>query len=204
MENKNNPNEKSANLNNNINTNKKDQNDKTYTLTSVIHKLNKTEPNIFGNFFVDFSEMFNETNTTNDYMKKCVSLTNNDPVEKKISKNIFQSNSLKPTYFEKFHIETLFYIFYYMPRDALQNYAADELNRRKWKYHVDLALWFSMENQVEEKSESFYYFNPNEWKICKYGYGPLNKNSFMPESEIIKLVKVQNNQSQNQNQNKQN
>ena len=201
MEHRNNPNEKSTNLNNNINTNKKDPNDKTYTLSSVIHKLNKTEPNIFGNFYVDFSEMFNETNDYQNYMKKSVSLTNNDPIEKKISKNIFESNSLKPTYFEKFHIETLFYIFYYMPRDALQNYAADELNKRKWKYHVDLALWFSLENQVEEKSENFYYFNPNEWKICKYGYGPLNKNSFMAENDIVKLVKVQNNKSQNHQQN---
>ena len=128
-------------------------------------------------------------------MKKNISLSNNDSVEKKMSKNNFQSNSLKPTYFEKFHIETLFYIFYYMPRDALQNYAADELSKRNWKYHIDLALLFSMENSNinEEKNlENFYYFNPNEWKICKYGYGPLNKNSFMLESDIVKLVKVQN------------
>jgi len=196
MKHKNNQTEKSANISNN--TNKKDQNEKTYTLNSVIHKLNKSEPNIFGNFFIDFSEIFNDTNNNpQNYMKKCVSLSNSDLVEKKISKNIFENNSLKPTYFEKFHIETLFYIFYYMPRDALQNYAADELNKRKWKYHVDLALWFSLENQSEDKLDNFYYFNPNEWKICKYGYGPLNKNSFMPENDILKLVKVQNSKSQN-------
>jgi CCR4-NOT transcription complex subunit 2 len=132
-------------------------------------------------------------------MKKCISLSNSDFVEKKISKNIFVNNSLKPSYFEKFHNETLFYIFYYMPRDALQNYAADELNKRKWKYHIDLALWFSLENQIEEKLENFYYFNPNEWKICKYDYGPLNKNSFMSENDISKLVKQQSNKSQNSN-----
>lgn len=206
MEQKTNNAEKSSNTNSNTNNKNESNNniiDRTYTLTNVIHKLNKTEPNIFGNFFVDFSEIFNEQNSTNDYnnyMKKNISLSNNDPVEKKMSKNNFQSNSLKPTYFEKFHIETLFYIFYYMPRDALQNYAADELSKRFWKYHIDLALWFSMENSSnnEEKNlENFYYFNPNEWKICKYGYGPLNKNSFMLESDIVKLVKVQNNTNSN-------
>ena len=129
MEPRNNQTEKSANIS--TNPNKKDQSEKTYTLNSIIHKLNKTEPNIFGNFFVDFSENFNESNPHQNYMKNCVSLSNSDLVERKTSKTIFENNSLKPTYFEKFHIESLFYIFYYMPRDALQNYAADELSKRK-------------------------------------------------------------------------
>ena len=170
-----------------------DQNDKTYSLNSILYKLNKTEPNIFGNFYVDFSEMFNEPAEYQKYMKKSVSLSNDDLVEKKVSKNNFQSYSLKPTYFEKFHLETLFYIFYYMPRDALQNYAADELNKRKWKYHIDLALWFNYDNQIEDKtSENYIYFNHNEWKICKYGYSPINKSSFLSENEITKLLKIQN------------
>ncbi len=178
---------------------KKDEKDKSYTLSNILSKLNKSEPNIFGNFYVDFSDIFNDPSEYQKYMKKSVSLSNNDLVEKKISKNNFQSNSLKPSYFEKFHLETLFYIFYYMPRDALQNYASDELNKRKWKYHVDLALWLMYDNQTEDKqdknnSDNIFYFNPNEWKICKYGYGPINKNSFLAESEITKLVKIQTNQ----------
>ena len=144
-------------------TTKKDQIDKTYTLNNIHYKLNKTEPNVFGNFYVDFSEFFNEPLEYEKYMKKSVSLSNDDLVEKKMSKNNFQSNSLKPTYFEKFHLETLFYIFYYMPRDALQNYAADELNNRKWRYNFDLAIWFNNDNQIEDKiSENIIYFNPNE------------------------------------------
>lgn len=31
---------------------------KTYTMQGFINKLNKSEPNTFGNYFVDFSEMF--------------------------------------------------------------------------------------------------------------------------------------------------
>lgn len=182
------------------NSGKKEEKDKVFTLANILSKLNKSEPNIFGNFYVDFSEMFNDPSEYQKYMKKNISLANNDSVEKKISKNNFQSNSLKPSYFEKFHLETLFYIFYYMPRDALQNYAADELNKRKWKYHIDLALWFQYDTQGEDKndknnSDNLFYFNPNEWKICKYGYGHINKSSFLSEIEITKLVKIQGDQS---------
>jgi len=203
MEQKNFSGEKTAlGINSNYNTQnsgKKDEKDKIYTLSNILSKLNKSEPNIFGNFYVDFSDMFNDPSDYQKYMKKNISLSNNDSVDKKVSKNNFQSNSLKPSYFEKFHLETLFYIFYYMPRDALQNYAADELNKRKWKYHIDLALWFEYDTQSEDKNDkntndNLFYFNPNEWKICKYGYGPINKSSFLLETEITKLVKVQNNQ----------
>lgn len=191
-----------SNQSNSNASNKKDQSDKIYSLNSILYKLNRTESNIFGNFFVNFSEMFNEANDYQKYMKKNVSITNNESVEKKVSKNNFQSNSLKPGYFEKFHLETLFYIFYYLPRDALQNYAADELSRRKWKYHIDLALWFSSETSIDDKStENLIYFNPNEWKICVYGYGPLNKNSFLAETEITKLVKIQGAQGGSNTQN---
>ena len=36
---------------------------------------------------------------------------------------------------EKLRVETLFYIFYSMPRDAMQAAAAVELYNRKWRYH---------------------------------------------------------------------
>lgn len=39
--------------------------------------------------------------------------------------------------------ETLFYIFYGMPRDRLQELAAAELTlKRNWRFHKDLRLWF--------------------------------------------------------------
>lgn len=48
---------------------------------------------------------------------------------------------LKTTHLSKFHLETLFYIFYAMPKDVLQAYAAQELHGRDWRYHVDLKIW---------------------------------------------------------------
>lgn len=48
---------------------------------------------------------------------------------------------LKTTHLSKFHLETLFYIFYSMPKDVLQAYAAQELYSREWRYHVELKMW---------------------------------------------------------------
>lgn len=54
-----------------------------------------------------------------------------------------QPPALKTSHFGKFTLETLFYIFYNMPRDTLQAYAATELYNREWRYHKDLKLWFT-------------------------------------------------------------
>ena len=60
-------------------------------------------------------------------MKKAISLINSDLAEKPIKNVSFAKPFLKITYFPKFGIEVLFYIFYYMPRDSLQIIAAEEL-----------------------------------------------------------------------------
>lgn len=132
-------------------------------------------------------------------MKKNVSLFNDDAIEKKQIKNISSNFYLKPHYFSKFSNETLFYIFYYMPRDTLQLLASEELYKRKWRYNSDYALWMTVEGGAEgEKSgdkagsETYLYFNPNEWKVVKYAYGPLNPKAFLSETEIFKYSKQLN------------
>jgi CCR4-NOT transcriptional regulation complex NOT5 subunit len=126
-------------------------------------------------------------------MKKSVSLFNSDLTEKKHIKNISSNFFLKPAYFTKFSNETLFYIFYYMPRDTLQLLASEELYKRKWRFNTDHAIWFTQETNEENKTdkpgESYLYFNPNEWKIMKYVYGPLNQKAFLTENEIFKYTK---------------
>ncbi len=44
---------------------------------------------------------------------------------------------------DKFAVETLFYLFYGMPRDELQLRGAIELHKRDWRYHKELKLWFA-------------------------------------------------------------
>mmetsp|Transcript_2079 Transcript_2079/g.3202 ORF Transcript_2079/g.3202 Transcript_2079/m.3202 type:complete len:278 (-) Transcript_2079:65-898(-) len=48
---------------------------------------------------------------------------------------------LKTGHLAKFPLETLFYIFYAIPQDILQAYAAQELYARDWNYHKELKIW---------------------------------------------------------------
>jgi len=78
-----------------------------------------------------------------------------------------QPPALKTGHFSKFQLETLFYIFYNMPRDTLQAYAATELYNRDWRYHKDLKLWFtkaSRQGADETQRGQYIYFDINEWK----------------------------------------
>ena len=59
---------------------------------------------------------------------------------------------IKYTLFQKLHLETLFYIFYSMPRDVLQVAAARELNSRDWRYHKPMQKWLSRVPGTEPKS----------------------------------------------------
>ncbi|KAG0044763.1 hypothetical protein BGZ83_009967 [Gryganskiella cystojenkinii] len=69
--------------------------------------------------------------------------------------------------------ETLFYMFYSMPRDTLQDAAAAELYNRHWRYHKELRLWL-MKDQSSEQSKtptfergSYIFFDPNSWEKVK-------------------------------------
>ncbi|CAO2838669.1 unnamed protein product [Amaranthus hypochondriacus] len=81
-----------------------------------------------------------------------------------------QPPPLSQAYFAKFQLPTLFYIFYSMPRDEAQIYAANELYNRGWFYHKDLRLWFmrvpNMEPLVKTNAYergSYLAFDPNTW-----------------------------------------
>ena len=56
-----------------------------------------------------------------------------------------------------FSDETLFFIFYSQPRDAMQELAAIELYKHNWRYHKELRLWLTKEAGTEptQKTQSF-------------------------------------------------
>jgi NOT2 / NOT3 / NOT5 family len=68
----------------------------------------------------------------------------------------------------KFQIETIFYLFYSMPKDLLQACAAQELYRREWRYHGELRLWLKMRTQQEllqvQPNILFLYFDVSGWE----------------------------------------
>eukprot|EP00727_Mastigamoeba_balamuthi_P002138 m51a1_g11921 hypothetical protein (468) ;mRNA; r:667943-669792 len=70
--------------------------------------------------------------------------------------------------------ETLFYIFYSMPRDELQLAAAKELCRNDWKFHKELKVWIKRapgtdpitKNNAYEHG-SWVYFDVGTWEVTR-------------------------------------
>ncbi|KAL8261812.1 hypothetical protein R6Q59_025861 [Mikania micrantha] len=60
-----------------------------------------------------------------------------------------QAPALNQRYFSKFQLNTLFYIFYSMPKDEAQLYAANELCNRGWFYYREHRLWFMRSPNME-------------------------------------------------------
>lgn len=70
-----------------------------------------------------------------------------------------------------FSDETLFFIFYSQPRDAMQEMAAQELYKHNWRYHKDLRLWLTKEAGSEPTMKtdryekgSYIFFDPSLWE----------------------------------------
>ncbi|KAK2465287.1 hypothetical protein APHAL10511_002641 [Amanita phalloides] len=69
-----------------------------------------------------------------------------------------------------FSDETLFFMFYSSPRDALQEVAAQELYNRNWRYHKDLRLWITKESGMAPSQKvqggeqgQYTYWEPENW-----------------------------------------
>ncbi|CAB4312973.1 unnamed protein product [Prunus armeniaca] len=98
-----------------------------------------------------------------------------------------QPPALHQGYFSKFSVETLFYIFYSMPKDEAQLYAANELNNRGWFYHKEHRLWFirvpNMEPLVKTNTYergSYHCFDPNTFETIRK-YEALEKRPVLPQ-----------------------
>lgn len=104
-----------------------------------------------------------------------------------------QPPALKTGHLSKFQLETLFYIFYALPKDVLQAYAAQELYTREWRYHAESKLWFKGATSSEtgivgnglSSGGQFIYFDINTWE--RRMYGNVNQNiagGFLPEDDV--------------------
>mmetsp|Transcript_32119 Transcript_32119/g.92515 ORF Transcript_32119/g.92515 Transcript_32119/m.92515 type:complete len:436 (-) Transcript_32119:108-1415(-) len=102
-----------------------------------------------------------------------------------------QPPALKTGHLSKFQLETLFYIFYALPKDVLQAYAAQELDKREWRYHGDLKLWFKRAGPSDGVSTSgsspqYLYFDINSWERRLFN-GNMNQNvtnGFLSEEDV--------------------
>jgi hypothetical protein len=122
-----------------------------------------------------------------------------------------QPPPLKTSHLSKFQLETLFYIFYAMPRDVLQAYSAQELYHsmsmapikfiirynREWQYHQDMKLWFkrgSSADGLSTTNHQYIYFDINTWEcrlfsnshlesLCTSAF--LTSDSFQPDRSCL-------------------
>jgi CCR4-NOT transcription complex subunit 2 len=73
----------------------------------------------------------------------------------------------------KYQDETLFYMFYSMPKDVCQVLAAKELTRRKWIFHVTTKIWLQRIPGVDPVKQdrfekgTYLYFDCTTWKKQK-------------------------------------
>lgn len=78
---------------------------------------------------------------------------------------------------QQYHDETLFYIFYTMPRDVMQEMAAMELQARNWRFHKEMGLWLTKDPLSEPVQQSntaeqgvYIFFDPFTWEKVKKEY----------------------------------
>ncbi|KAL4297322.1 hypothetical protein GQ457_12G029090 [Hibiscus cannabinus] len=96
-----------------------------------------------------------------------------------------QPPALHQGYFSKFTVDTLFYIFYSMPKDEAQLYAANELYNRGWFYHKEHRMWFIRVPNVEPlvktntyERGSYHCFDPKSFETIR-------KDNFVVHYEYV-------------------
>jgi hypothetical protein len=113
---------------------------------------------------------------------------------------------LKASHLKKFHVRSLFFMFYSMPRDILQAYAAKELHTRGWRFHKDLRLWFTRDNATGPNGlqPKYVYFDSNVWERRIFD-GNLPQTGFMTDADMnFENNNHQSNQQNNQQNSQQN
>jgi len=60
-----------------------------------------------------------------------------------------------PVMFEKYDLDTLFFIFYYQQGSYQQHLAAKELKKLSWRYHTKYMTWFQRHEEPRHTASDF-------------------------------------------------
>ena len=117
-----------------------------------------------------------------------------------VSGYYMQPPALKTSHLSKFTLETLMYIFYMMPRDTLQVYAAKELYAREWRYHKDIKLWLTRSRrqqqppqstpppQQPQEADEYVFFDVTAWETRVFrDTHILQPHKFLTEAELASI-----------------
>ncbi|KZF25389.1 hypothetical protein L228DRAFT_244216 [Xylona heveae TC161] len=126
-------------------------------LTALGLDLNQPDNNpLYHTFASPFAEAGSRPIEPEFTVPACYSVQNVHPLQSKVT---------------SFSDETLFYIFYSMPKDIMQEVAAGELTNRNWRYHKEQKQWLTKDMNYEpvplgpNEERGFYiFFDPNTWQ----------------------------------------
>ncbi|XP_040941895.1 probable NOT transcription complex subunit VIP2 isoform X3 [Gossypium hirsutum] len=96
-----------------------------------------------------------------------------------------QPPPLHQGYFSKFTVDTLFYIFYSMPKDEAQLYAANELYNRGWFYHKEHWCWFIRVPNVEPLVKTNTYERGSYHCFDPISFETVRKDNFVVHYEML-------------------
>lgn len=91
--------------------------------------------------------------------------------------------ALKQSHVSKFSGETLFYMFYNMPKENHQALAAQELYKKGWKYQKSEKLWYLV-HQPQVGEPRWYVWDPNTWERKDARPQDFSSNQFLTEEEV--------------------
>ncbi|CAJ1400931.1 unnamed protein product [Effrenium voratum] len=86
---------------------------------------------------------------------------------------------MKQGHLQKFAVETLFYMFFNMPKELYQASSAVELYSRGWRYHKVEKTWFALQED-QARNLRWVYFDPNTWEK-KYATKHVEQSGFLTE-----------------------
>jgi len=95
-----------------------------------------------------------------------------------------------PAVFEKFHTDTLFFIFYYQQGTYQQYLAARELKKQSWRFHKKYKTWFQRHEEPQVTTDEFeqgtyVYFDYQGSPESKGGWCQRIKYDFTFEYEFL-------------------
>lgn len=126
-----------------------------------------------------FSSLWQEDNAQTSGPNSTLSPSQNPPEPQFTLPSCYHVNVVGPQTekLNAFSEETLFYIFYTMPRDTMQEAAAVELQNRNWRFHKELKLWLTKDPTSEPVQQSnqaergvYIFFDPVNWEKVKKQY----------------------------------
>ncbi|XP_010535513.1 PREDICTED: probable NOT transcription complex subunit VIP2 [Tarenaya hassleriana] len=166
------------------------QSEDRYGLVALLGIIKMSNPDLSSLALgIDLTTLGLNLNSTENLYKTFASPWSNEPAKNNTEVTVPECYyAVKPPIlwqanFSKFTVETLFYIFYSMPKDEAQLYAANELHNRGWFYHKEVKLWFMrigepLVSTASYERGSYHCFDPNSFEIAR-------KENFVVHYELL-------------------